>query len=209
MKAIRIIEKVASSIAPGPFISFTQVHVFKAMGTIGEGREVGRAKLSRTLGIGEGATRTLLRHLRKEGLIKVTKRGCTFTEKGREIFDELRAVISDSVEVPRGSYTTGRYNIALLVRGAARVLVTGVEQRDDAIKAGAQGAITLLYAKERLLMPGVEEDPFEREPHIRDLLLLSLKPREGSVVVIGFAEDKRMAELGARAAALGILKKSA
>ena len=61
-----MIEKVASKIAPGRVPSFNEAQVVKALEIIDAYGTVGRIRLSKELGLGEGATRTLLKHLKKE-----------------------------------------------------------------------------------------------------------------------------------------------
>lgn len=56
-------------------------------------------------------------------------------------------------------------------------------------------------------MPSVEgEDVFKDMPHIHDVLVSKLGPKENDVVIIGSEENKTSAEIGAKTAALGLLK---
>ncbi|MEM2936398.1 MAG: hypothetical protein QW231_04385, partial [Candidatus Bathyarchaeia archaeon] len=80
MKALRLIERVAEKAAPGRAPSFTEAHVIKTLEVIGAGRVVGRVRLSKVLGLGEGETRTLLKHLENQDLIKVSRLGIALTK---------------------------------------------------------------------------------------------------------------------------------
>jgi hypothetical protein len=81
----------------------------------------------------------------------------------------------------------------------------GLEQRDSAIMAGAKGATTLIFTRNRLTMPNTEENTPKG-----DLLTLAalskLSLNEGDVIIIGSADEKIKAELGAKTAALELLR---
>jgi hypothetical protein len=80
-----------------------------------------------------------------------------------------------------------------------------LEQRDAAIMAGAKGATTLVFTKNRLTIPGTEEDVSKSDPSLlTSLSKLSLN--EGDVIILGSADEKIRAELGAKTAALELLK---
>lgn len=201
-----MIEKVASKIAPGRAPSFIEAHVIKALEAIDAEKGVGRTKLSEILGLAEGITRTLARHLRNEGLIEVSKSGIVLSKFGGKVFSTLRSRISEEIEIPRSSLTIGSFNVAVLVRNAAGSVKYGVEQRDAVIKVGALGATTLVFSRNKLTMPGVSEDIFQKIQPIHDALIFKLKPRENDVIIIGSADEKRVAEFGAKTAAFELLK---
>jgi len=204
---LEVIERVTSKVAPGRTPSFTEAHVINALEIIGGAEAVGRMGLSKELGLGEGATRTLVKHLKNEGMIKVSKYGIALSEHGKKLFSDLRSRISEGVEVPLSPLTVGPFNTAVLVRNVARVVRRGVEQRDTAIKAGALGATTLIFSRNKLTMPSIrEEDVFKGIPSIREILLSKLCPKENDVILIGSGENKRIAEIGAKMAAFELLK---
>jgi ribosomal protein S25 len=64
LKLFDIIERVTRKIAPGPAPAFNEAHVVKALEMIDKYQTVGRIKLSKEMGLGEGTTRTLLKHLK-------------------------------------------------------------------------------------------------------------------------------------------------
>jgi len=208
VEILEIIERVTGKIAPGPSPIFTEAHVIKALEEISAQKSVGRLKLSKELQLGEGAARTLVKHLKNEGLIEISKLGITLSEHGRKLVSSLRTVTSEAVEVPSSSVTVGPFNVAVLVKGMADVVKYGLEQRDVAIMAGAKGATTLIFYKNKLTMPNVKEDVFKGKVTIRDFLLSRLSPKEGDVIIIGSADEKIRAEFGAKMAALQLLKPS-
>jgi hypothetical protein len=176
-----------------------------ALEDIGNMGTVGRLKLSKDLQLGEGETRTLVRHLQKEGLIEISRTGISLSVAGRKLLSGLKAVLSEQVEIPSSPLTVGRFNVAVQIKGMKSSVRYGLEQRDAAITAGAKGATTLVFTNNRLAMPGTGEVLSETGSSIVGVLSkLSLK--EGDVIVIGSADDRFKAELGVRAAALELLK---
>jgi len=206
VEILEIVERVAGKIAPGRSPLFNEAHVMKALEIISAQKNVGRLKLSKELQLGEGAARTLVKHLNNEGLIEIAKSGIGLSEHGRKVFSGLRTALSEQVEIPSSSLTVGRFNIAVLVRGAADAVKYGLEQRDMAILAGAKGATTIIYSGSKLTMPRVKEDVFKDNATVRNLLLSKLNPTEDDVIIIGSADEKIKAEFGAKMAALQLLK---
>jgi predicted transcriptional regulator len=206
LKLLEVIERVASKIAPGRAPSFNEAQVVKALEIIGVYGTVGRIRLSKELELGEGATRTLLKHLKKEGLIEGSRRGVKFSNQGNKLFFNLRSKISEGTDIPNSPITVGPFNIAVLVRDTAHRVKRGVEQRDTAIKAGAIGATTLIFSHNKLTMPSNEEEAFKDLSPIDNILASKLNPKENDVIIVGSGENKRIAEIGAKMAALKLLK---
>ena len=79
----------------------------------------------------------------------------------------------------------------------------GIEQRDAALIAGALGATTLICKGGGLLIPGTSE---KLDPEINRLILTRLSPGEGDAIIVGSSDDPYLAELGAKSAALELLR---
>lgn len=205
MDPLETVTKVARKIAPGRSPSFAEAHVMKALDEIGLQENVGRLRLSRNLQLGEGEIRTLVKHLKNEGLIEVSNLGISLSPNGRRLLSGLKALVSEPLEVPSTPLTVGPFNVAVRVTGMRDHVEYGLEQRDAAVMAGAKGATTLIFTKNRLVMPGTNEDiPKSNQSALASLSKLGLS--EGDVIIIGSAKEKINAELGARAAALELLK---
>lgn len=203
MEPLRIMERAVSRAAPGRPLTYDVIHVLKALELIGSRLGVGRQQLARELRIGEGSTRTLIRRLRDEGLIEVERGGMTLTGRGRSILSYFQGLMR-SMSVPPTPSTVSEKNHAVLVRGAAPLIRFGVEQRDVALLAGARGATTLIYDGEDFQMPGLKRGV---EPELSKLLREGLKPEAGDVIIIGTAEEEWAAEMGAKAAALDLIRR--
>ncbi|MDG6222198.1 MAG: DUF4443 domain-containing protein [Candidatus Bathyarchaeota archaeon] len=206
MKLLHTIEKITEKIAPGPSPSFNEAHVVKVLEIIGDEKNVGRIKLSKELGLGEGATRTLLKRLKKEGLTKSSRSGISFTETGKNLFDELQNKLSKGIDVPKSPLTLGACNIAVLVRNSANSIGSGMEQRDTAIMCGATGATTLVFSNNKLTLPKGEENISEKMPQLHNKLITQLEPKENDVIIVGCGKNKDLAEIGAKMAAIKLLK---
>jgi predicted transcriptional regulator len=201
-----IINKVSRKIAPGRDPSFSEAHVIKAVEIMGR-ETLGRIRLSKELGLGEGTTRTLLKHLKNEGVIEVSRHGIVLSERGKQLFSDLRSKMSEGAEIPPSSLTVGPCNVAVLVRDMAHKVKQGLEQRDTAIKAGALGATTLIFSSNEITVPSLgKEEAFKGISAIRDLLAAKLDPRKNDIIIIGSAGNRMLAEFGAKAAAFELLK---
>jgi predicted transcriptional regulator len=178
----------------GPLPRFSGVHTWQTLELLQKYGRIGRKQLVRKLGIGEGSVRTILKRLERRGLVASSRGGHFLTSKGRHFL----AGSPRFVRVEVGDLAVGKVSIATLVRGAASKVRFGVEQRDEAIKAGAAGATVLVFKHGRLQFPG---KIFKIRKSIAKHLIKLLRPREGDAVVIGTGDTFAKAEAGARAAA--------
>ena len=167
---------------------------------------MGRIRLSKELGLGEGTTRTLLKHLKNEGITQSSRSGISFSEDGKRLFSDLRSKLSEGVDVPSSPLTVGSFNIGILVRDSAEAVGSGMEQRDTAIKSGASGATTLIFSSNKLSLPTGEENISESMPELHDKLVTQFKPKENDVIIVGCGENRETAEIGAKMAAIKLLK---
>lgn len=208
MEFVRIIEELARKTAPGRAPSFNEIQVIEALEIIYALQPVGRTRLSEELELGEGAVRTLLKHAKNARIIELTKNGIKLSERGKELFSDIRSKTSEAIDLPNSPLTIGPFNVGILVRNVAHHVKTGIEQRDAALMAGASGATTLVFSTSRLLMPGSREKIFATTPNMRKLLLSKLRPKENDAIIIGSGQDEKSAEFGARMAAFDLLKRS-
>ncbi|AFU57611.1 hypothetical protein Ngar_c06680 [Candidatus Nitrososphaera gargensis Ga9.2] len=202
---IRTLTKVASRYAPSRVLSFDMVHIFKALQLMENEGHISRALLTKELGLGEGAIKTLVKHLKMQNLIETSKSGTRMTQKGRAICSALVSAVPAETRLPKCSVALGKYNHAVLLKNLSFAVKSGIEQRDAAVKMGAIGATTLSFKDSKFVMPMDSSgyDSLEKEPNIRKLLVEKLKPEEEDIVIIGSANDSsRTAELAAKNAAL-------
>ena len=197
------IQALAQMPSAGPSPTFTYPHVCSALLLVGDSRTVGRAQLSKRLGLGEGTVRTIIRHLTRAGLIRSTKTGCTLTPRGRSFYKRLRSKLSNTVKVNAGQLALDNASMAILVEGSALRVKQGIEQRDAAIRAGATGACTVLMKHGRLVMP---QGPHEWKLDLHDVLaqelITAFHPRDDDVIIIASANHETVAHYAAIAAGL-------
>jgi len=205
LKALEVVDRVAAKIAPGRPPSFAGAHVVKALEDISDSGAMGRLNLSKDLCLGEGETRTLVRHLKNERLIEVSRSGISLSANGRKLLSSLRTLFSEQIEIPLTPLAVGPFNIAVRVIGMKGAVKYGLEQRDAAIRAGARGATTLVFTEQRLVMPGTGERVSQSDSSIT-ASLSKLSLNEDDVIIIGSANEKIEAELGVKTAVLELLK---
>jgi hypothetical protein len=200
---IRTLQKVASRYAPSRVLSFDVVHVFAALQMIGNNGMTSRNALCSGLVLGEGTIKTLVKHLKMQGLIETSNRGTKMTAKGKGICEGLLSAIPAEMSLPKCSVSLSRFNYAVLVREFGFAVGLGIEQRDAAIKMGAAGATTLLFKDNKFVMPANSTDSLKKEPRVRRMVVEKLNPRGGDVIIIGSADsNEKTAEIGAKNAAL-------
>ncbi len=190
----------------GPKPGFEITDVIKLFFVLGEGAPRGRKSLSKELQLGEGSVRTLLSRLQEFALVKMERGGCRLTESGVSIYRELAKMITQPKPVDAGPLSQGAWNYVILIRESAAKIRSGLEQRDAAVRAGASGATTVIYAAGRFSLPGVDVDVEKTYPSsfwraLRDLL----NPKDGDTIIIVGASSAKAAERGALTAALQTL----
>lgn len=204
---VKAVTGVAMRYAPSRVLSFSEVHVFKTLQLMKQNRRVSRVLLCKELGLGEGAIKTLVKHLKMDDLIATSNGGTRMTARGKAICEALVSSIPAETSLPKCSVALGKYNHAVLLKSLSYAVRSGIEQRDAAIKMNATGATTLLYKDKKLVMPAnINQDSLKKEPAIRKLLIERLKPEQEDVIIIGSSDNNsRTAELAAKNAALSTL----
>lgn len=185
----------------GPLPRFSKIHIQMALDLISSQIIIGRQDIAVKLGIGEGSVRTILDYLKERGLITSSRSGHALTDKGKSLLGKP----PEFMQVDVGDLTVGKVNVATIARGAASKVKRGIEQRDEAIKVGADGATVLVFKGGRLQFQG---GFIKVGKESSQALMKALKPEEGDVVIIGTAKDMTTAEAGTRAAVLTLRRKA-
>jgi hypothetical protein len=200
---VRTLQKVASRIAPSRILSFEIVHVLVTLQLIQERGHVSRHTLCKKLDFGEGTVKTLVKHLKIYDLIETDKTGTRISTKGSKLLSELLLSIPAEMSISTCSVALGKFNYAILIKQMSYVIRSGIEQRDAAIKMNALGATTLVYKEDKFMIPNTNFNALHREQKLHTLLVDSLKPEEGDVLIIGSDNiSERAAEFAAKSAAL-------
>ncbi len=182
----------------GPTPKFNAYHIWKAHQVVTREGPIGRKALSQVLQIGEGSTRTILDKMMREGSIESSRSGITITERGRRRLNNAGIEVR---QVELSDLTLGKFNCAVLIKDMALRIQLGCEQRDEAVRAGAVGATTLVVNQGKIVFPGDEELP---EQNLVAPLRNYFRIDDGDVVIIGSAFSYDAAEKGAVTAALSL-----
>jgi DNA-binding MarR family transcriptional regulator len=195
--------------ARGPLPQLTPVQLLNALVLIDEEGPVGRRALAQAIQLNDGVTRGLLERLAEQGLVEVSKgTGVRLSRQGRETLQRyLRQIAVRKIKaLDQTELVPGRISVAVHLAKRFKPGITGLSQRDEAIKAGAEGALTIAVVNGKLSIPPDNKRIAELSPRedarLRELFNLS----EKDLVVIGFGKDAKRALSGALAAVLSLEK---
>ena len=206
-KVLRTIQSLSKVASPGPTPVFTPVHVSRALLCIGDEGPIGRIELSRKLGVGEGAVRTIIRHLVRAKVVATERGGCVLTARGSALYKTLRLKLSKPCVINGRQLALDKWSVAVLVKGSGGLVKRGIEQRDAAIRAGATGACTLICRNGKLVMPMGEDEEWILASNelLFQEIQQALTPGNNDVITIVSASAREIAEYCAVAAALTLV----
>lgn len=152
---------------------------------------LGRKTLTRILRVNEGSVRGILNGLKDHGYIYVDKAGVRITPEGStELKERLEKIRIKSVkDFPQEGLRIGPSSVAVLIRDVARRETLGLEERDQAVRAGAIGAVTITYYNGVYTMPGVYGNLEVEAPEWYRAISNTFKPEDGSYIVVVFGEN--------------------
>jgi len=205
MNVKEILNSLIKEKAPGPALTFTLLHLIKALELMAEG-PIGRGKLAKNLGVGEGTVRTIIKRLKDSNIIEISREGCHLTSFGRKLWEKFKKKIPKKVFLEKNEFSLAQYSVAVLVKGCGSKVRTGMKQRDAAIMVGADGATTLVVKDKKLIIPGVSDNIAKDYPVAYKQIVKLLNPEQNDVVIVGTAKTREKAEYGALAAALTLLE---
>ncbi len=191
---------------PGPEARFRLEHVVLALIKLGERGRIGRRALASELGLGEGSVRSLLKRLETAGLAESSRAGWGLTTAGEGLVRSIRRRLRGPLRVRAGDLTVSSRDAAVLIRGGARGVTTGLGIRDAAFRAGADGATVLVLGRDAVYFPDGVKCSGDLQGRAREIAR-ALEARPGDAVVIGTSGDQVFAKLGAVAGALALLKR--
>ena len=170
---------------------------------------VGRYRLDDMLNLPEGVVRGLLLNFLKNEDIVASKLGCILTVKGEKFLKKLLTEyqISQIKEFEMtGPLKIAEKNVAVQIKGGAKLVKSAMDQRDIAVRVGARGAILLNYLNGTLVIPNVYSNLATKYPRLAERIINSFKLSEGDAVIICGAENKWRALEGSLAIALSLEK---
>ncbi|TMI28133.1 DUF4443 domain-containing protein [Candidatus Bathyarchaeota archaeon] len=195
--------------ARGPLPQLTPLKLLEAVLVIDEEGPVGRRLLALALGINDGVARGLLERLADEGLVSVGEAGVKLSKNGKTRLSHLLSDLSvKKIERLELNEIVPEYvAVAIHLADAYKQGITGIAQRDEAVRAGAEGAITFGIKQGRLVSPPDGKDVAELSPGDDLLLRQTFSPSENDMIVIGLAKDRYRALAGGLAAIFSLSQK--
>ncbi|MBM5805686.1 MAG: DUF4443 domain-containing protein [Candidatus Verstraetearchaeota archaeon] len=195
-----------SEVPKGPSPAFTAAHVVKVLLVLDAERTMGRINLSKTLGIGEGSVRTIIKKLVEGSVVSVDSvGGCQLTDLGKSLVSELRHTIVSTTEVDLNEMGITLPSYALQLRGVPLTGLPLTKLRDIAVKHGAEGMVIFTMKGGRISLPMMVDDVSKEYPSIVHALKSGFSLEDGDSILIGFSEDNKAAELGTLSAALFLI----
>lgn len=193
--------------ARGPLPHLTPLQLLAALLTISREGPVGRRALAQSIMINDGVARGLLERLAEQGLVSVSDSGAQLSPRGRGRLEALLGSLSVGkiTKIDQTGLVPGKTTVAINLLNQYRPGITGIPQRDEAVRAGAEGSILMAMKQGRLVIPPDNRDVANISPQDNLHIRRTLNPAENDLVVLGFAGDERRALSGALAAVLSLV----
>lgn len=189
--------------------SFNVVDIVRAIKIIGDNNLISRFRLAKYLELGEGSVRTMIKRMKSLDLIKTIRSGIYLTEKGHKLYAELKNHLKNEFDLPKEiamKLTDQEYNYCLIVSNLSTKVKKGIEERDTAIRFGANVLITLIQKYGKLFFP----DGYEFNDNYKNFsnyLLSREKYEDGDLIIIAGSDNEKGAKSGAYAAFYKLLRK--
>lgn len=197
--------KLMESRGQGPSPGFKSEHALLALMTIARSKTMGRQALASNSGFGEGSARTILKRLKQAGLVEVDAQGIRLTGLGRSTYQSITKKLSPPLTLRDSKLTLGQWQVAVLARSAGSSVSNGIRQRDAAVRIGADGATSYVFAKGRFEVPGGSVDCEKDFPSSSwSTLRTALNPHDGDAIIVCGGSDETVAKLGALSAGLTV-----
>jgi len=152
---------------------------------------LGRKTIARILKLPEGVTRGMVDRLRREGYLQIGRLGAELTSKGVEelcrrlAWMRLRAL----KRFPGERLGVGPIAVAAHVECMADKVTLGLEERDQAVRAGALGAVTITYKDGIYSIPGVYRNLKTDAYDLYEVVSGMFKLNDGDCILVVFGED--------------------
>jgi len=168
---------------------------------------IGRYRLKEILGLDEheGVVKLMLQELRRSRLVSASKQGCQLSEAGRRYLKErLREYgIRKFSWVDLGPLQKGDEAFCVQVAKCAQRVASGMEQRDIAVKGGADAALIITVKGGALTIPP-DYNLSTGSPSVAARLRKEFAPASDDVLIVGFSSDRWRAVEGALAASMSL-----
>jgi len=195
---IKTLQNIVTRKGSSKVLTFSAPHVLKSIFCLSNRKYVSRASFCKEIHLGEGAVKTLISHLKEYELVDSIKSGTFLTKKGIRLAAQFHNAIPTQGFIKECHVTNGKYTYAILLKNDhVSNIGNGIRQRDYAILYGAKDSLTLVFKEGKFVFSGDNVVCFADEPETKDVLINTLKPEEGDIVIITSSDDKFIAEISA------------
>lgn len=164
--------------------------------------------MASALQLNDGVIRGLLERLAESKMLTVTETGVQLSKIGKENLRKLlrQLAVKKIISLEQSDLVPANSATGVHVSNAYRPGMTGIDQRDEAIKAGAEGSITVAVLGKKLVIPPDNKSIAELAPKENARLRSEIEPADKDLIIIGFGRDPGRALAGAIAAVLSLHK---
>lgn len=150
----------------------------------------------------------MLERLAESKMVNVTEIGVQLSKIGKVSLRKLLRQLSirTIISLEQSDLVPANSAMGVHVSKAYRPGMTGIVQRDEAIKAGAEGSITVAVLGSKLVIPPDNKSIAELAPKDNAMLRSELEPTDKDLIIIGFGKDPGRALAGALAAVFSLRK---
>lgn len=204
---IKTLQNIVKRKGSSKALTFSTPHILKSIFCFSNQKYVSRATFCKEIHLGEGAVKTLISHLKENGIASSIKSGTFLTKKGMKFAAKFYDAIPAQGFIKKCDITKGKYNYAMLLKKKyISKLGNGMQQRDYAILYGASDSLTLIFQNKKFVFSGDNISCFEKEFETKSALIDMLEPQNGDIVIITSSDDKFVAEISAINTALWTLR---
>lgn len=152
----------------------------------------------------EGIIRYMLTELTEEGYVSSNRKGSRLTISGEGMLEKrLKDYnIIEIKDVTLPFLMSGPKAVGIHIKGKSNSIQSGIEQRDAAIRTGANGATVITMNNGLLSVPQVYNNLASENKEIIDQIKKSFNLRDNDVLIVVSAENRWKALEGALAAAI-------
>ncbi len=201
-RTIQKLHNIVTRKGSSKILTFSSPHVFKGLQLLSKQKYVSRISFCNELHIGEGAVRTMIGHLKQDNLVDSIRAGTYLTSKGEKFVKKISDVIASQCTIESCNIVRQKHNHVVLIKNRAKMISTGMDQRDFAILYGAKSATTLLFQNEHFMFPNENKDALMDDSKTKKILLDKLIPEEGDIIIIASSDDSFVSEISAINSAL-------
>ncbi len=148
-------------------LTFGIEHILKSIQMMKFEKYVSRASLCQKLCLGEGSVKTIILHLKKAEYVDSIKSGTYLLDKGHCMIDEISKYIVTEIPVKQTKFLPSYFNHAVILKNISNDIVDGMQQRDFAIVAGANTALTITVKENKFWIPMGRDSIVVDDPYIK------------------------------------------